>query len=295
MVIDGQWRGAWKPSDDDDASGRFVRKATAYRDAPTPWEPGRYHLYVAWTCPWAHRVLLVRALKGLQDAIPVHLVQPELTEQGWAFSPGGDPRTGATYLWQVYVAGDPSFTGRATVPLLVDTHTGRPVRNESSELIRLLDALPSDRPRLSPPGLLPELDALGEALYHRFNNGVYRAGFATSQQAYNEAVADVFAVFGEMEERLRDRPWLLGEQLTEADLRLFVTVARFETAYHGLFRCNLRHLSDYPRVQDHARRLYALPGVADTVDFDAIQRGYYSIRRLNQMGLLPAGPADPLG
>jgi len=293
MVIDGQWQGRWRPSDDDDAGGRFVRKETHYRGAPEPWAPGRYHLYVAWTCPWAHRVLLVRALKGLTDAIPVHIVQPALSDQGWTFGDAGDPRTGGRHLWEVYVAADPDFTGRATVPFLVDDHTGKPVHNESSELIRLLDALPSDRPRLSPPELLPELDALADQLYHRFNNGVYRAGFATTQAAYEEAVNDVFTVLDEMEERLSDgRPWLLGDRLTEADLRLFVTTVRFEAAYHGLFRCNLSHLGAYPKVSAHGRRLLALPGVADTLDLEATKRGYYSIERLNPTGLVPVGPLE---
>jgi len=294
MVIDGRWQGRWKPSDDDDDGGRFVRKETHYREAPEPFVSGRYHLYVAWTCPWAHRVLLVRALKGLAPSIPVHFVQPELSDQGWTFGDAGDPRTGARHLWQVYVAGDPGFSGRATVPLLVDTVTGRPVNNESSSLLRLLDALPSDAPALAPTEQLPAIDALGEALYHRLNNGVYRAGFATTQAAYDEAVRDVFAALDEMEQRLGDgRPWLLGDRLTEADLRLFVTTVRFEAAYHGLFKCNLRHLAAYPFVSAHGRRLLALPGVAATFDLEATKRGYYSIARLNPSGVVPAGPDGP--
>jgi glutathionyl-hydroquinone reductase len=294
MLIDGTWRGDWEPSDDD-AEGRFVRKSSSIRGRPDPWEPGRYHLYIARTCPWAHRVLLTRALKGLEAQLPVHVVEPELSDQGWRFAPGADPLYGARYLWELYVRSDPRYTGRATVPLLWDERTDRAVNNESSELIRILDALPSDRPALSPPERIAELDALGASMYDGLNDGVYRAGFATTQAAYDDAVTGVFATLDQLEARLAPGPWLLGERLTEADIRLFVTLIRFESAYYGLFRCCIRRLADYPRLLDHTRRMYALPGVADTVSFDHIRRGYYSIRRLNPLGLVPAGPVDPLG
>ncbi|MEZ4235595.1 MAG: YceI family protein [Myxococcota bacterium] len=290
MLVDGTWRGAWRPSDDDDDAGRFVRKPSAFRGTPDPWEAGRYHLYVAGTCPWAHRVRIVAALKGLADHIPVHFVEPALSDQGWRFAPGADPLHGAAHLWELYVRADPHYTGRATVPLLWDTVRDTAVNNESSELVRILDALPSSAPRLSPPERRAEIDPLAERMYAALNDGVYRTGFATSQAAYDEAVAGVFAMMDELEARLARGPWLLGDALSELDVRLFVTLVRFELAYYVLFRCCVRHLGAYPRLLDHTRRFLQLPGVAATVDADAIRRGYFSIRRLNPSGLLPRGP-----
>ncbi|MEZ4316244.1 MAG: glutathione S-transferase C-terminal domain-containing protein [Myxococcota bacterium] len=295
MLVNGEWNGAWKPSDDD-GDGRFVRKPSSFRDRTLVDEPGRYHLYVALICPWAHRVRLALALKGRAADFPVHVVEPELSEQGWAFAPGADPLHGSTHLWQLYTRTDASYTGRATVPLLWDTRTDRAVNNESADLVAMIDALPSEHPSLRPAEHLPELDALNADLYTRLNNGVYRAGFATTQAAYDHAVTDVFACMEALEARLADgREWLLGDRLTEADLRLFATLIRFETAYYTLFKCSRRRLSEHPALLAHARRFLALPGVAETVSFDHIRRGYFSIRRLNPSGIVPSGPENPLG
>lgn len=296
MLVDGTWRGDWKPSDGDDAKGRFVRKPSAFREAITDWEPGRYHLYAAYICPWAHRTLITRALKGLEDALPVHIVEPELTDEGWALDEGVDPLHGAHHLWQLYVHADGQYTGRATVPLLWDSQRDTAVNNESSEILRQLDALPSDAPTLVPAEHLERIDELNALMYESLNNGVYRAGFAATQEAYDSAVADVFRTLDTLEELLAERDWLVCDRPTEPDIRLFVTAARFDLAYHGLFKCNLRRLADYPRLLDHTRRMLALPGVKQTFRPDHIQRGYYSIRALNPSGIVPAGPAaDALG
>lgn len=293
MLVEGSWRQDWKPTDGRE-DGRFVRKPTTIRGVLEDMRPGRYHLYVALTCPWAHRVLLARRLKGLDDVVTVHVLEPELTERGWAFGPDGDPLSGASHLWELYVRHDPGFTGRVTVPLLWDSARGCAVNNESSELLRMLDALPSAAPSLVPEAHRAEIEALSTLMYDGLNNGVYRAGFARSQSAYEAAVTEVFATLDAVEAHLGDQPWLVGTRPTEADIRLFVTAIRFHVAYYGLFKCNLRPLSAYPAIAAHTRRFYALDGVADTMSFDHIVRGYASIRAINPTGIVPAGPEDPL-
>jgi len=257
-------------------------------------EAGRYHFHVAPICPWASRTLIGRAFKGLEDGISVSVVEPEPGQQGWRFPGGGDVVTVATHLHEIYTAADPRFTGRATVPVLYDKAKRTIVSNESADILRMLNSgfgpLASG-PDLTPEDLRPEVDALNDRIYPRLNNVVYRAGFATTQVAYEEAFDEVSALLDELEERLADgRAFLLGGRLTERDIRLFVTLARFDVAYHGLFRCSLRRIADYTYLQAHMLRVLDLPGVRRTVSLDHIKRGYYSIKALNSTEIVPKGP-----
>lgn len=307
MLIDGKWTEDWQPVQATDAKGGFVRQISSFRNWVTPdgspgptgrggfaAEAGRYHLYVALICPWAHRTLIARKLKGLEAAVSVSVVEPELTAQGWRFAAGADTVNGADYMHQIYTSADPVFTGRATVPVLWDKATGTIVSNESADILRMFNsgfgALASG-PDLRPDDLAGQIDALNDFIYPRLNNGVYRAGFATTQAAYDEAVMEVFEALDGLEARLSDgRQWLHGETLTETDIRAFVTLVRFDVAYHGPFKCNLRRIADYPGLSAYLRRVLAVPGIAGTVNLDHIKRGYYSIRKLNPTGIVPAGP-----
>lgn len=319
MLVDGKWQGDWQPVQKQDEEGRFERQPSSFRHwitsdgraGPTgeggfQAEAGRYHLYVALICPWASRALMVRALKGLKDAISVTVVEPFLTDQGWAFgdypgASGAEPFFGARYLHEVYVQADPHYTGRVTVPLLWDKQRNMAVNNESADIIRMLnsafDGVAGDASvDLYPEPLRPEIDDWNERLYTPFNNGVYRTGFAQSQQAYDEAVKDVFDTLDALEARLSDgRRYLHGDQLTETDIRAFATLVRFDAAYHGLFKCNLHRLADYAQLAAFTRRLHGLPEIRETVDLDHIKAGYYSIKALNPSGIVPKGPALPLG
>ena len=307
MLEQGRWVSDWQPVQAKDEKGGFVRQVSSFRNWVTPdgqpgptgvggfkAEAGRYHLHVALICPWASRTLIGRALKGLEGVISVTVVEPELGNQGWRFPEGGDSVTGATYMHEIYTAADPVFTGRATVPVLFDKQTNTVVSNESADILRMLNSGFGDLasgPDLYPHDLRAEIDALNERIYPRLNNGVYRAGFATTQVAYEEAFDEVFAQLDELEDRLNDRgPFLLGDALTEADVRLFVTLVRFDVAYHGLFKCNLRPIADYPHLQAYMLRVLNLHGVRQTVSFDHIKRGYYSIKALNPTGIVPKGP-----
>lgn len=313
MLVDGKWVENWQPVQATDAKGGFVRQVSSFRSWVTPdgapgptgeggfsAEAGRYHLYVAYICPWASRTLIARKLKGLEEAVSVSVVEPALTDQGWRFGtyPGADEDTlnGATYLHEIYTRADPHFTGRATVPVLWDRMRRTIVNNESADIVRMFNsgfgALARNRIDLYPAPLREEIDALNAAIYPRLNNGVYRAGFATTQGAYEEAFAEVFAMLDELEARLAaDGPFLTGEGVTEADIRLFVTLVRFDAAYNGLFKCNLRRLADYRALSAYLQRVLALPGVRETVNIDHIKRGYYSIKALNPNGIVPVGPA----
>lgn len=294
-MIEGKWEGQWQPTDGD-GDGAFVRKPSVFRDRSPPErpEPGRYHLFVAWTCPWAHRTLLARSLKGLTDLIPVHFAN-ELTDRSWRFEDRSASPHGDEYLYELYLRADPAYTGRVTVPVLWDEHAGRIVNNESSEILAMLDELPSDAPALRPARLLKEVDAWSERMYGALNNGVYRTGFATTQAAYDEAVAGVFDILDQLESHLAGRTWMVGDQLTEADIRLFVTAFRFDPAYVSLFRCNLKRYADHPHLQAHLERMYATPGVAETCNLDAMRRGYSSIRAVNPTGIVPIGPRPLVG
>ncbi|MHB2167760.1 glutathione S-transferase family protein [Alsobacter sp. R-9] len=310
MLVDGKWTDAWQPVQAKDEKGGFVRQVSSFRSWVTPdgtpgptgeggfaAEAGRYHLYVALICPWASRTLIARALKGLDGAVSVSVVAPELTDQGWRFPEGGDAVNGATYVHQLYTQAAPTFTGRATVPVLWDRHRGTIVNNESADIVRMLNdgfgALADPSVDLYPADLRPQIDALNERIYPALNNGVYRTGFATTQAAYEEAFAEVFAALDEMEERLSGRRFLFGDRLTETDIRLFVTLVRFDAAYHSLFKCNLRRVADYPALSRFIETMLAVPGVRETVSIDHIKRGYYSIRSLNPTGIVPVGPLLP--
>jgi len=311
MLVNGKWTSDWQPVQKSDEKGRFLRQVSSFRNWITPdgsagptgqagfaAEAGRYRLYVALICPWASRALIARKLKGLEALIPVTVLNPTLGAEGWAFGgyPGAeeDPLFGARHLHEIYTRADPDYTGRATVPVLWDMKQGVMVNNESADILRMFDTAfealaPSDL-RLYPADLGAEIDALNARLYDKLNNGVYKAGFASTQGAYDEAVEGVFAMLDELEDRLQG-DFLFGDRLTETDIRAFVTLIRFDAAYHGLFKANRRQIADYPRLQAYLERVLRLPGVASTVNMDHITRGYYSIKALNPNGIRPTGPA----
>ena len=315
MLVDGKWTANWQPVQATDEKGGFVRQTSSFRNWITPdgsagptgeggfaAETGRYHLYVSLTCPWAHRTLIGRKLKKLDDAISVSVVEPALTDEGWRFGewPGADrdDLNGATHLHEIYTTAAPDYSGRATVPVLWDKRQGTIVNNESADILRMLNAgfadLADPAIDLYPADLRKDIDALGARLYPTLNNGVYRAGFATTQTAYEEAFTEVFAMLDELEERLGDgRNYLLGDRITEADLRLFVTLVRFDLAYFSLFNCNLRRIADYENLSRFLERVLSIPGVRETVDVDHIKHGYYSIKALNPKGIVPVGPELP--
>ncbi|TKB48336.1 glutathione S-transferase family protein [Ferrimonas sediminicola] len=312
MLINGSWKENWQPVQAKDEQGRFIRQSASFRHwitpdgAPGPTgrggfraEPGRYHLYVAYICPWASRVLMTLKLKGLEEMISVSVVNPRLSTQGWQFGgfPGAteDSVHGVCYLHQLYSRADALYTGRATVPVLWDKHTDTLVNNESADIIRMLgsafDHLTGNTLNLCPEALAGEIDALNARLYGELNNGVYQAGFASSQQAYEEAYHRVFNMLDQLEARLGDgRSYLFGDTLTETDIRLFVTLVRFDAAYHGLFKCNRNTLASMANLWGYMGRILRLPGVADTVKLDHIKAGYYSIETLNPGGIVPRGP-----
>ncbi len=288
-----------------DAKGAFVRQASAFRDRVTadgssgfPAEAGRYHLYVSLACPWAHRTIIVRKLKGLEDVIGLSLVDPIRDERGWRFGPDfPDPLGhGWDYLSEAYAATDPSFAGRITVPTLWDTQTGRVVNNESSDILVMLndefDALAAHADvDLYPAALREEIDELNAWVYDDVNNGVYKSGFAATQGAYEAAVLPLFAALDRLDERLATRRYLFGDEPTLADWRLFTTLARFDAVYVGHFKCNLRRIADFANLSGYLRDLYQRPGIAETVDFDQIKRHYYVTHRsINPTGIVPVGP-----
>ncbi len=312
MLVNGQWMANWQPVQAKDEKGGFVRQTSSFRNwvtrdgsaGPTgeggfQAESGRYYLYVAYICPWASRTLIARKLKKLDDVISVSAVEPALSDQGWRFGdyPGADRDTvnGATYLHELYTLADPTISGRATVPVLWDRKRGTIVNNESVEIVRMMNSgfgdLADTTVDLYPVDLREEIEALNERIYPYLNNGVYRAGFATTQEAYEEAFAEIFAMLDELEERFGDgRKFLSGDRFSEADIRLFVTLVRFDPAYHGLFKCNLRRIADYPALNAYVMRVLAIPGIRETVNIDHIKRGYYSIKALNPTGIVPIGP-----
>jgi putative glutathione S-transferase len=287
--------------------GRFQRQDSRFRDWVTadgssgyPAAAGRYHLYVSLACPWAHRAVILRELKGLRDAIGMSIVDPLRDDRGWAFRdvPGTtrDEINGWSYLSEGYLASDPEFDARVTVPVLWDTVTERIVNNESADIIVMLNAAFDEfatNPALDlyPAALHAEIDALNATVYENVNNGVYRAGFASTQEAYEEAVFPLFHTLDELEARLATRRFLVGEQQTLADWRLFTTLLRFDPVYVGHFKCNLRRIADYPDLSGYLRDLYQTPGVAATVDIDQIKRHYYMTHgAINPSAIVPAGP-----
>lgn len=310
LLVDGQWVDQWY--DTKKTGGRFVRTQTQFRNwitadgsaGPTGQagykaEANRYHLYVSLACPWASRTLMIRTLKGLEDMISISVVHPLMLEHGWTFEEGegviGDPIFQARYLHEIYTAVKPDYTGRVTVPVLFDKKTKTIVNNESSEIIRMLntafDGLGVKLGNYVPDQWLEEIDTVNDFVYHRINNGVYKAGFATKQEVYEEEVTALFAALDQMEERLAGQDYLVGNRLTEADIRLFTTLVRFDTVYFGHFKCNLKPLTAYPNLWAYTKRIYQLPGIAQTVNFDHIKRHYYgSHKTINPTGVIPMGP-----
>ncbi len=300
LLQDGKWVDQWYNSKD----GRFHRQESRFRHElgsdEFPAESGRYHLYVSMACPWAHRALIFRHLKGLEPHISVSSVAPLMLENGWEFSrEHPDHLYGSDFIYQLYLKAAPDYEGRVTVPLLWDKKTGQIVNNESAEIIRMFnsafDALTGNREDYYPQELRAEIDRINERVYHSVNNGVYKAGFATEQQVYEEAVGELFESLHWLEELLGTRRYLAGGRLTEADWRLFTTLIRFDPVYHGHFKCNLQRLSDFPNLFAYMRELWQIPGIAQSVKFDQIKEHYYgSHKQINPMGIVPLGPEQNL-
>jgi putative glutathione S-transferase len=303
-LLDGRWHTGWY--DTRSTQGEFVRTTTAFRGRITadgsgayPAAPGRYHLYVSLACPWAHRTVIFRALKRLEDVISLSVVDPVMGEDGWEFSDGRgcipDFVNGFRYLREVYTAARPDFTGRVTVPVLWDKQSRSIVNNESAEIIRMLnsafDAFTPAREDYYPDALRDRIDAVNALVYENVNNGVYRCGFAGSQPAYEAAFQRLFATLDTLEAQLDASRYLVGDRITEADWRLFTTLVRFDAVYYVHFKCNLRRIDDYPNLSRYLRALYHVPGVAATVDIDHIKRHYYmSHPHLNPGRIVPLGP-----
>lgn len=312
MLINGKWTFDWQPSDNKDGEGRYIRQSAGFRNwitssgvaGPTgiggfAAEKGRYHLYAAYNCPWASRALIVLNLKGLEDYISVTLVNPEITEQGWKFEGfplcEKEPLYGFNFLHQLYTLSDAHYSGRVTVPVLWDKKKSVIVSNESADIIRMFnsafDSLTGSKLDLYPEPLRKEIDELNADIYQNLNNGVYKAGFATSQPAYEEAYHAVFMQLDALESLLSDgRDFLMGDILTETDIRTFVTLIRFDEVYYGLFKCNRNLLAQMEYLYAYTRRIYSLPGIGKTVKFKHIKQHYYSIKKLNPNGIIPLGP-----
>lgn len=311
LLVDGQWHDVWY--DTKATKGRFVRSKSQFRNWVTPdgsagpsgrggfkAEPGRYHLYVSFACPWAHRTLIMRKLKGLEPLIDISAVNTYMGAEGWTFDPGPgvipDSVNGVKRLYELYTLADPKYSGRATVPVLWDKKERTIVSNESAEVLRMLnsafDEVGGNDLDFYPEPLRKEIDELNTFIYPNVNNGVYRAGFASTQEAYEEAAIAVFDALDSLETRLGSRRYLTGPDVTEADWRLFTTLIRFDPVYATHFKCNKRRIVDYPNLWGYLRDVYQLPGIADTVHIDLIKAHYYrSHANLNPSGIIPIGPA----
>lgn len=303
VLIDGKWV---SDREQEDEKGRFVRPSTTFRNWITadgssgfPAEPDRYHLYVSLACPWAHRTLIMRQLKGLTDAISVSVVDPVIDQNGWEFSdaPGAIPDfvNHTNYLWQVYLKAEPNYSGRVTVPVLWDKQTKTIVNNESREIIRMFDtefsAIAQNEVDLYPQALQDPIEQTIDAIYQPINNGVYRAGFATTQDAYEEGVTDLFEALDHWEQVLDQQRYLCGNQLTEADICMFTTLLRFDPVYYVHFKCNLRRIIDYPNLWGYLRDLYQHPDIKDTCNLEHIKLHYYkSHPKVNPTRIVPKGP-----
>jgi putative glutathione S-transferase len=308
MLVDGVWQDDVARTKD----GHFVRPPTHFRNWVTPdgspgpsgeggfpAEPGRYHLYVSLACPWAHRTVIYRKVKALENVVSVSIVSPDMLKDGWTFNTDegstGDSVNGKSKLLEIYVLADRRYTGRVSVPILWDKQRKTIVNNESSEIIRMLnsafDAFTDVRTDYYPPALRAQIDKINELIYPNINNGVYRAGFATSQAAYEEAFHNLFDTLDEIETILAQQRYLTGKTITEADWRLFTTLIRFDVVYYSHFKCNWRHITEYPNLSHYVRDLYQQPGVAETVSLQQIKRHYYnSQRQVNPTGIVPVGP-----
>lgn len=302
LLVDGVWHDEWYNTEDNE--GKFIREDAQFRD----WiskdgkfqpEAGRYHLYVCLACPWASRCLMMRKLKGLEEIISLSVVNPVMLEHGWTFEDGPgvivDPIIDADYMHEIYTHVDPTYSGRVTVPVLYDKKTDTIVNNESSDIIRMMNtafdeigATPGD---YYPADLRDKIDDINDYVYDHVNNGVYKAGFATEQQVYEKEAQNVDDALAKLNDRLEHQDYLVGDQLTEADIRLFTTLIRFEHVYFGHFKCNLHHLTEYPHLWEYTKRIYNYENLADTVDFDHIQTHYYkSHTMINPNQIIPAGP-----
>ncbi len=311
LLVDGEWYDQWY--DTKSSQGEFVRKAAQFRNWVTPdgaagpsgkggfkAEPGRYHLYVSLACPWAHRTLIFRKLKGLEERIGVSVVHPLMREHGWTFGTDfagstGDTLFGSQFMHQIYTRADPTYSGRVTVPVLWDKTQNTIASNESSEIIRMFnsafDEVGATDGDYYPKALRPEIDAINAVVYETVNNGVYRCGFATAQAAYDAAVVELFQSLDMLEARLGAQDWLVGDEITEADWRLFTTLVRFDAVYVGHFKCNKRQIADYPALSTYLARLNKHPGVAETVSIPQIKHHYYaSHTMINPTGIVPQGP-----
>lgn len=310
LLVDGKWQDKWY--DTKENQGKFKRESAQLRNWITPdgsagptgsdgfkAEVGRYHLYVSLACPWAHRTLIFRKLKGLEDAISVSVVSPDMLSEGWEFDKNnhstGDHLFDVDFMHQIYTKHNPTYSGRVTVPVLWDKHTNQIVSNESAEIIRMMndafDHLTDNHQDFYPPHLADAIDEINEEVYHNINNGVYKCGFATEQDAYEEAFNNLFTALDKVESRLSIQRYLTGSTLTEADWRLFTTLIRFDAVYVGHFKCNHRTIESYPHLSGYLRELYQWPGVADTVDFYHIKRHYYfSHTMINPTQIVPKGP-----
>ncbi|WP_444882729.1 glutathione S-transferase family protein [Microbulbifer sp. PSTR4-B] len=310
LLVNGQWKDQWY--DTKDSSGSFKREAAQLRNWITrdgsagpsgrggfKAESGRYHLYVSLACPWAHRTLIFRKLKKLEEHISVSVVSPDMLEHGWSFNTdegsSGDSLFGYQFLHQLYTRNKADYTGRVTVPVLWDKLQNCIVSNESSEIIRMFNQafneISGDTQNFSPEEKQTEIDTINELVYENINNGVYRSGFATTQEAYKEAYTNLFDALDRVESILGQKRYLVGEKITEADWRLFTTLIRFDSVYHGHFKCNRQRLEDYPNLSNYVRELYQWPGVAETVNFHHIKRHYYfSHTMINPTQIVPVGP-----
>ncbi|WP_444937734.1 glutathione S-transferase family protein [Microbulbifer sp. JMSA002] len=310
LLVNGQWKDQWY--DTKDSSGSFKREAAQLRNWITrdgsagpsgrggfKAESGRYHLYVSLACPWAHRTLIFRKLKKLEEHISVSVVSPDMLEHGWSFNTdegsSGDSLFGYQFLHQLYTRNKADYTGRVTVPVLWDKLQNCIVSNESSEIIRMFNQafneISGDTQNFSPEEKQTEIDTINELVYENINNGVYRSGFATTQEAYKEAYTNLFDALDRVENILGQKRYLVGEKITEADWRLFTTLIRFDSVYHGHFKCNRQRLEDYPNLSNYVRELYQWPGVAETVNFHHIKRHYYfSHTMINPTQIVPVGP-----
>lgn len=310
LLVDGKWHDKWY--DIEGSGGRFIRTESQYRNwitsdgKPGPTgeggfkaEPGRYHLYVSLACPWANRTLIMRKLKGLEEMISVSIVHPLMAENGWTFEQAEgvipDPVLDANYLYEVYTHVDPNYSGRVTVPLLYDLKQDTIVNNESSEIMRMLnsafDEVGAKAGDYYPEQLRTEIDAMNDKVYPNINNGVYKTGFATKQEVYEEEVTKLFETLDELETLLEKQHYLVGNQITEADWRLFTTLIRFDSVYHGHFKCNIQRITDYKNLWRYTRELYNWPGIAETVNFKHIKEHYYtSHKNINPTGIVPVGP-----
>jgi len=304
LLVEGKWQDKWY--DTKSTGGRFVRRKSQFREWVTAdgssgfkAEPGRYHLYVSLACPWAHRTLIFRKLKKLEGVISLSIVDPLMEENGWEFSDYEssieDSVNGSDYLHQIYTTAKPDYTGRVTVPVLWDKEKKTIVNNESSEIILMLnsefDEFGNSTQDFYPPELRDEIDQINEVVYHNINNGVYKCGFATTQQAYEEAFNNLFSTLDQIENILSKKRYIVGDKLTLADWRLFTTLLRFDSVYYTHFKCNLRRIEEYPNLSNYLRELYQYPGVEETVNFKHIKEHYFkSHKTINPTGIVPSGP-----